>query len=121
MDNLPKEKLIKDEDFNEDDIVNDNDFAISSPEEFNASDLYPHFNDIKHHLWLAVSEAAKLGGVTPKTIRRALQEKKIKYKIINNRYLIEFFSVVIFLRSKTKLHNKLDQYGIGQYIDKWKI
>ncbi|MBU4431810.1 hypothetical protein KKD60_00900, partial [Patescibacteria group bacterium] len=41
-------------------------------------------------LWLSVSEAAKIGGVEQKTIRRAIQSEKVKFKIINDRYLIEF-------------------------------
>ena len=70
-------------------------------------------------IWLSISEVAKLGGVQTKTIRRAIQFKTIKYKIIGNRYYVDFASVIIHLHSKTKLKNKLNQLGIGQYIDKW--
>jgi hypothetical protein len=76
--------------------------------------------NIINPLWVSVSEAAKLGGVQNKTIRRALQAKILRYKIIKNRYLIDFSSVIHFLLNKTKLKNKLNQHGIGQYIDKWK-
>lgn len=75
---------------------------------------------IKYPLWLSVSEAAKLGGVNTKTIRRAIQDRKIAYKVINNRYLLDFSSTVTFLYSKTKLKNKINFHGIGQYIDKWR-
>jgi len=71
-------------------------------------------------LWLSVSEAAKLGGVTTKTIRRALQSKELKYKIQVNRYLVEVSSLIKFLHTRTKLKNKLNNYGIGQYIDRWR-
>jgi len=71
-------------------------------------------------LWLSISEAAKIGGVQAKTIRRAIQHKIINYKIIKNRYLVNCASVIKYLHSKTKLKNKLDQIGIGQYIDKWR-
>jgi len=71
-------------------------------------------------LWLTISEAAKLGGIQTKTIRRGIQIKKIKYKIIGNRYYVDFASIIIYLYSKTKLKNKLKQFGIGQYIDKWR-
>jgi hypothetical protein len=77
-------------------------------------------NDVYSTVWLSVSEAAKIGGVTTKTIRRALQSNRIKYKIIKNRYLIDLASIIIFLQTKTKLKNKLNQYGIGQYIEKWR-
>jgi len=71
-------------------------------------------------LWLSVSEAAKTGGVEQKTIRRAIQSESVKFKIIKNRYFIEFSSMVKYLSSNTKLRNKFLSHGIGQYVDKWK-
>ncbi len=71
-------------------------------------------------IWLSVSESARIGGVNTKTIRRAISDKKIKYKIHGNRYLIDIASVIIYLNTNTKLKNKLLQYGIGQYVEKWK-
>ena len=72
-------------------------------------------------IWLSISESAKLGGVTTKTIRRAVQSKKISYKIISNRYLIEFSSLAVYLWHNTrKLKNKFNQNGLGQYVKKWK-
>jgi len=77
-------------------------------------------NIITNPIWLSVSEAAKIGGVQTKTIRRAIQSKTIRYKIIGNRYLIEISSVINFLHTTKKLKNKLNEHGIGQYIEKWK-
>ncbi|MBI4779183.1 hypothetical protein HY797_01885 [Candidatus Falkowbacteria bacterium] len=77
-------------------------------------------NKIKTPIWFSVSEAAKIGGVQTKTIRRAIQYNKVKYKIIGNRYSIDFPSLIAFLYTKTKLKNKLNQFGLGQYVDKWK-
>ena len=76
--------------------------------------------EIAKPIWVSVSEAAKLGGVQTKTIRRAIQFNYIKYKIISNRYLIDFPTLIAYLHTKTKLKNKLNQYGLGQYVDKWK-
>lgn len=73
-----------------------------------------------HPLWLSVSEAANIGGVQTKTIRRAIGSKKIKIKIIKNRYQIEMQSLIKYFQTKTKLLNKLNKYGIGQYVKKWK-
>lgn len=70
-------------------------------------------------LWISVSEAAKFGGITTKTVRRAIQTEKITYKVIKNRYLIDFRSLVLYLHTKTKLKNKLNEFGVGQYIKKW--
>jgi hypothetical protein len=71
-------------------------------------------------IWLSISEGAKLGGVKTKTIRRAIQSKTLKYKINGSKYFVELSSLIIYLHTKTKLVNKLNQYGIGQYIEKWK-
>lgn len=71
---------------------------------------------VKHQLWLSVSEAAKLGGVKDKTIRRALKtETGLKFKIVKNRYQIELGSLIIYLHKNTKLKNKLMDFGLGQY------
>lgn len=71
-------------------------------------------------LWVSVSEAAKFGGVQGKTIRRAIQSKYIIYKIVKDRYQLDFGSVVKFLYTSTKLKNKISKEGIGRYIEKWK-
>ncbi len=76
--------------------------------------------DCPNPLWLSVSESAKLGGVNSKTIRRAIQANQVKFKIIKNRYLVNLGSVLEYLAGKTKLQNKLNQYGLGQYVEKWK-
>lgn len=75
---------------------------------------------LKNPLWLSVSEAAKFSGVQTKTIRRAIQAKTVKFKIVKNRYSIECDSLIIYLNLKKKLRNKLKNYGIGQYVEKWK-
>ncbi len=77
-------------------------------------------NPVARPIWLSISEAAKIGGVNTKTIRRALQSGKIKYKIYKNRYLIGLRSLVLYLNSNTKLKNKLNFNGIGQYIKGWR-
>lgn len=75
----------------------------------------------KKIIWLSVSEAADLGGVQSKTIRRALKENEsLVYKIVKDRYKIEFSSLLKFLNTNTKLRNKLKEYGLGQYVEKWK-
>ncbi|MBU0636619.1 MAG: helix-turn-helix domain-containing protein [Patescibacteria group bacterium] len=83
---------------------------------------FGQFNNknLNKDIWLSVSEAANLGGVQNKTIRRAIQSNIIKYKIINNRYVVNLTSVLEYLHNKTKLKNKLDQFGLGQYVDKWR-
>jgi hypothetical protein len=76
-------------------------------------------NNFANPLWISVSEAAKLGGISARTVRRSLEAKQVRYKIVKNRYLIDFTSLIIFLHSKKKLFNKLSRLGLGQYIKKW--
>lgn len=77
--------------------------------------------EVKNPIWLSVSEAADLGGVQSKTIRRAIKsDPKLLYKIVKNRYHIELGSLLFFLHKNTKLKNKLSEFGLGQYVDSWK-
>ena len=85
-----------------------------------AEELKINQNDINYVIWLSVSEAAKIGGVQNKTVRRAIQFNNVKYKIISNRYLVDFSSLIAYLHATTKLKNKFNQFGLGQYVDKWK-
>ncbi|MGE5426063.1 MAG: hypothetical protein ACM3PZ_03245 [Bacillota bacterium] len=74
-------------------------------------------NPPKHPIWLSVSESAKIGGVKDKTIRRALKaEAGLKFKVSGNRYQIEFGSLVTYFRRNTKLSNKFNEKGLGQYL-----
>ncbi|PLX20935.1 hypothetical protein C0584_04080 [Candidatus Parcubacteria bacterium] len=71
-------------------------------------------------LWVSVSEAAKIGGVQSKTIRRAIQADLVQYKVINDRYSIDLGSVIRYLYTSTKLKNKIENNGIAKYIENWK-
>lgn len=71
-------------------------------------------------IWLSVSEAADLGGVGGKTIRRAIKASTLGYRIVKNRYQIELSSLLGFMRTSTKLRNKLTENGLGQYVREWK-
>jgi len=70
---------------------------------------------------VSIGEAARLFGVHPRTIHRALKEQKLRYIVVNNRYKILFSSLVAWSQSQIKIQNKRDQQGIGQWVEKWKI
>ncbi len=70
---------------------------------------------------VSVNEAARLFGVHPRTIHRAIKEQKLRYIVVNNRYKILFSSLVTWSQSQIKIQNKRDQLGIGQWVEKWKI
>ncbi|MCF7820374.1 MAG: helix-turn-helix domain-containing protein [Candidatus Pacebacteria bacterium] len=76
-------------------------------------------NKLETHnpIWLSISEAAKICGIGNRTIRRAIKNLTVEFKIVNERYFVDFISVVIFLQTNIKLKNKFYQYGLGQYLD----
>jgi excisionase family DNA binding protein len=70
---------------------------------------------------VSINEAARLFGINPRTIRRALQSQELRYIVVRNRYKILFSSLVTWSQSRTSLRNKRDKEGIGQWVDQWKI
>lgn len=75
---------------------------------------------VDRQIWLSVSETAKLAGLDTKTIRRAIKDKRIKYKVIGNRYAIRLSSLIEFAHSSKKIRNKFYSHGLGQYVDTFK-
>lgn len=106
------------------DIINDEILAEQLPtiqiDTEESEEKRPGAKKHSEPLWLSVTETSKVCGVNKKTIRRAIQAKALKYKVTNNRYHIEFGSVMHYLNETKKLKNKLDVFGIGQYVDKWR-
>lgn len=70
---------------------------------------------------VGISEAAKLFGVSPRTVRRAVSNGELRYIVVRNRYQIHFESLVNWSQKQTTVQKKRDQQGIGQWIEKWKI
>ncbi len=75
----------------------------------------------KEMIRVSVSEAAKLFGVNPLTIRRAIKDQEITYVVVAGRYKVNFESLVKWSQKHTTIKNKLNNKGIGQYVDRWKI
>lgn len=70
---------------------------------------------------VSISEAARLFGVNPRTIRRAIAAGEIRYIIVRGRYAILFESLVNWSQRQATVRNKRDANGIGQWVDQWKI
>lgn len=70
---------------------------------------------------VSVSEAARLFGVSQRTIRRALKDEELTYIVVQGRYKINFESLVGWSQKRPTTRNKLAAKGIGQYVDQWKI
>jgi excisionase family DNA binding protein len=70
---------------------------------------------------VSVSEAARLFGVNPKTVRRAITTGDIRYIVVRGRYQIHFESLVRWSQRQTTVGNKRDSKGIGQWVEQWKI
>ena len=115
---MPVEKFIQNQKFSaEGNFVNEKKIkkrknALPVPDILTKEKSFP--------IWLSISESSKLGGIQTKTIRRAIKSGILKYKIVSNRYLIEVSSLIIYLHTTTKLKNKLNQQGLGQYVKMWR-
>lgn len=70
---------------------------------------------------LSVSEAAKMFGVSQRTVRRAIQTGEVTYVVVQGRYKINFESLLRWSQRTTTVRNKRDSKGVGQYVDRWKI
>lgn len=70
---------------------------------------------------VSVSEAARLFGVSQKTVRRALSEGDLVYVVVRGRYKISFESLVRWSQKRPHVKNKLANEGIGQFVEQWKI
>jgi excisionase family DNA binding protein len=77
--------------------------------------------ETKDIIRVSVSEASRLFGVDQQTIRRALKDQKLRYVVVQNRYKINFESLVQWSQERMTLKNKLEKRGIGQFVEKWKI
>ncbi|MDP3899805.1 MAG: hypothetical protein Q8Q23_01860 [bacterium] len=77
-------------------------------------------NTHSEKLWISVSQAAKLFGVDQKTIRRAIKNKQVAYVVENERYNLEFGSLLQWAHQSKKLENKLNIEGVGKFVQKWK-
>ena len=70
---------------------------------------------------VTVSEAARLFGVNPRTIRRAITSGELRYVVVQDRYKIHFGSLVSWSQRKATVQHKRDSRGIGQWVDAWKM
>src|SRR5438093_1354720 len=70
---------------------------------------------------VSVSEAARLFGVSSKTIRDAIKKQDLRYIVVSERYKINFESLVQWSQRNRKRQQKLENTGIGQFVDKWKM
>lgn len=75
----------------------------------------------KEMIRVSISEAARLFGVNPQTIRRAIRDQEITYVVVGGRYKINFESLVKWSQRKVTVKHKSEKHGIGQFVDRWKI
>lgn len=70
---------------------------------------------------VSISEAGRLFGVNPRTIRRAIANGELRYIVVRGRYALHFGSLVQWSQRKAHVMHKRDDRGIGQWVDQWKI
>jgi excisionase family DNA binding protein len=75
----------------------------------------------KNTIRLSISEAAKMFGVSPMTIRRAIKDQEITYVVVQGRYKLNFESLLRWSQRTTTVRHKRDEQGIGQFVEQWKI
>ena len=75
----------------------------------------------KNIIRVSVSEAAKLFGISSRTIRRAITDGSIAYVVVRGRYKINFESLVKWSQERATVRNKLATAGIGQFVGQWRI
>jgi excisionase family DNA binding protein len=78
-------------------------------------------NEPKEMIRISISEAARLFGVNAQTIRRAIKNEEITYVVVAGRYKLNFESILKWSQRKSTIQKKSNTYGIGQYVDRWKI
>lgn len=76
---------------------------------------------LKSIIRLSVSEAARLFGVSQRTIRRAIQDGNLTYVVVQGRYKINFESLLRWSQRSTTARHKRDKQGMGQYVQQWRI
>lgn len=76
---------------------------------------------IDNILRLSVSEAAKLFGISQRTVRRAIANDEVIYIVVQGRYKINFDSLLNWSQSSSTIKKKRDKAGIGQFVEKWRI
>ncbi|MHB8830860.1 MAG: excisionase family DNA-binding protein [Patescibacteria group bacterium] len=80
----------------------------------------PKENEVTN-IRLSISQAAKLFGISDRTIRRAVALNQIRYIIVRNRYQLNFESLLTWSQQSSHTSKKRDSKGIGQWVEKWKI
>jgi excisionase family DNA binding protein len=70
---------------------------------------------------ISISEASRLFGVSPKTIRLAIRFGQITYVVVRGRYKLNFESVLTWSQASTRRRNIFQKSGLGQYAEQWKI
>ena len=70
---------------------------------------------------LSVSEAARLFGISQRTVRRAIADERITYVVVQGRYKINFESLLRWSQETTTVRNKRDKKGVGQYVQQWRM
>ncbi|MBI5230167.1 MAG: helix-turn-helix domain-containing protein [Candidatus Magasanikbacteria bacterium] len=70
---------------------------------------------------ISISEASRLFGINPQTIRRGIKDQEITYVVVLGRYQLNFESVLKWSQNNLRRKHKMEQKGIGQFVDHWKI
>jgi len=72
-------------------------------------------------IYVSPSLASKLTGISERSMRRAIKNKELPATIIKARYQIDFYDLLLWSEKLPNRKTKRDEFGLGQYVEKWKI
>lgn len=72
-------------------------------------------------IFLSPSLAAKLFGISERSIRRAIKNKELPTLVLRSRYQIDFKNMFIWSEQLPNRIKKRDEHGIGQFVKEWQV
>lgn len=70
---------------------------------------------------ISIGEAARLFGLSQKTIRQAIKQGEITYVVVRGRYKLNFLSILKWSQASARRRHIMERDGLGAYVEKWKI
>ncbi len=83
--------------------------------------LYTKFIFMSTEIRISPSTASLLFGISERSIRRAISNGELPVLVKNARYKIEIRDLLRWSEKLPNRQKKRDNYGIGQYVDTWRI
>lgn len=70
---------------------------------------------------LSPSQAGKLFAISERSIRRGIKSKGLPAVVHQGRYKIDFQDLLLWSEQLPNRQTKRDEFGLGQFVEKWKF